>query len=495
MVPVTLRLAIGGIEHETSTFASSATTLSQFRTLRAAELLSANRGVRSPIGGMLAAADAIGAEVTGLLHAEAEPGGVIEREAYETLRAELLERLLSARPVDAIALSLHGAGLVADIGDLEADLLAAIRTETGPHVKVVVTLDLHGNNITPHLLRLADLVFGCHRYPHIDLFERGREVVELLPALADGTVVPLGYVERLPMIMPATTSDTGVAGEALALCETVKQRAGMLDCAFFHGFMHTDCATTGASVVAYSNDDAAAAREGACDVARFVWDHRDAFYVPVPDAGEAVKRALAAPPGLVILHEMSDNPGGGAPGDGTHLLRAMIDAKLCDACFATIADPEAAAAAHASGEGTRLELQFGGKADDLHGAPIVATAEVTALTDGRFTLRTPMGAGTRFDLGPSAAVRINGVDVVLVSSRSQVFDPAVLELHRIDIRDYRYLGLKSEHHFRAGFAGLWSTAIPVDGPGISSVNFDRFVWTQPPRPIWPLDRTIAYVPR
>jgi microcystin degradation protein MlrC len=487
-----LRVAIGGIEHETSTYASPATILPEFRVIRGEELLGAHRGVRSPLGGLLDGADALGAEVTGLMHAEAEPGGVIDRDAYEALRAELLERLRAAKPLDAVALSLHGAGLVEEIGDLELDLLGAIRAAVGPDTKLLVVLDLHGNNITQPMLELAELVFGCHRYPHVDLFDRGCRAVELLPALRDRTLIPFGHVERLPMIIPATTTDEGIAAEARALCQAVTEKKGLVDCAFFHGFMHTDWETTGASIVTYSDGDRSRARGAAREVAQWVWDHRVAFYAPVPEAPEAVKRAIAAPPGLVILHEMSDNPGGGAPGDGTHLLRAMIDAGLSDACFAAIVDPEAAAAAHSARAGARLELRLGGKTDDVHGAPIVAEVEVEVITDGRFTLRTPMGAGTQVDLGPSAAIRVAGVDVIIISERAQVFDPALLELHGVDVSTYRYLGLKSEHHFRAGFAGLWSTAIPVDGPGLSSVNFDRFPRERTPRPIWPLDTTASY---
>ena len=48
----------------------------------------------------------------------------------------------------------------------------------------------------------------------------------------------------------------------------------------------------------------------------------------------------------MVINETSDNPGGGTPGDGTHLLRAMVEAKLSDACFGFIVDPAAAEAAH-----------------------------------------------------------------------------------------------------------------------------------------------------
>jgi microcystin degradation protein MlrC len=135
---VPLRVAFGGIEHETSTYAVAATTTGDFRVARDDEVRKTNRGVRGPIGGMLSAADAIGAQITGLLHAGAQAGGVIARSAYETLRGELIARVRSAGPLDAVCLSLHGAGLVEEVGDLEADLVDAIRTAVRPATQILV---------------------------------------------------------------------------------------------------------------------------------------------------------------------------------------------------------------------------------------------------------------------------------------------------------------------------------------------------------------------
>jgi microcystin degradation protein MlrC len=482
-----LRVALGGIAHETSSYCPRPTTIDDFAVCRGDEIVSVNRGVRSALGGMLEGSRELGADVVGLLHADAQPAGLIDGSGYQLLRASLLERLRGAGPVDAVCLALHGAGLIDGIGELERDLVGAVRAQVGARAKLLVTLDLHANNVTDDLVELADLVFGCHRYPHTDFFDRGREVARHLPALLEETLVPVGHVERLPMIIAATTTDEGPAAEAAALCESIALEPGVLDCTFFHGFMHTDWPTVGACVVAYADRSGESARDAARRAAEWVWSHRDRFNPHVPTATEAIARARAAAPGLVILHEMSDNPGGGAPGDGTHLLRAMVAAELEDACFAVLADPEAVDAAHRAGVGATLPLRLGGKTDHLHGAPIDADVYVKCLTDGRFTVRSPMGGGRSADLGRMARICIGGIDVLLASRRAQVFDPAVIELNGIDPRRCRYLALKSEHHFRAGFAGLWSAAIPVDGPGLSSVDFARLPRAHTPRPIWPLD--------
>lgn len=489
-----LRVAVGGIEHETSTYNPQPTELEIFEVLRGPEVEEVHRGVKSAPGGMLAAAAELGMEAVPILHAQAEPGGVIERGAYESLRDEFLERLAATPQVDAVGLQLHGAGLVEGIGELERDFAGAVRDAVGPETPIVASLDLHANNVTPDFLAQVDLALGCHLYPHTDFYARAQQAVRFLPSLIGRQIQPVPHVELLPMVMPATHTDEGVAARAVELCAEARRSPEVLDCTVFHGFMHADSPAVGTRVVAYGDGTAENARRAAREVAAYLWEQRREIYVDVPEAAEAVALAQQARPGLVLLHEMSDNPGGGAPGDATFLLREMLDAGLERACFALIADPEAVGKAHAAGAGAEVELTIGGKADERSGEPIVARATVKALTDGRFALGTPMWQGREIDLGLMARVRIGGVDVILGSTRTQVFDPTVLQLHGVEIERYRYLGIKSEYHFRAGFAGMWAEAIPVDGPGLSSVSFDRFPRVETPRPLWPVDEAATYPP-
>jgi microcystin degradation protein MlrC len=489
-----MRLAIGGIEHETSSYNPRPTRIDHFDVLRGPELEDAHRGVRSAPSGMLEAAAALGMHAVPLLHAQAEPGGVIDRAAYELLSHELLERLTSA-DADAVGLLLHGAGLVEGIGELELDLARGVRSAVGRDVPVVATLDLHANNVTRELLELIDVALGCHLYPHTDFYERGGQAVRLLPSIASGNLRPVGHVETLPMVMRATPTTEGLGAAAVERCAQAERAPEILDCTIFHGFMHADWPTVGTRVVVYANDSAERAAQSAREVAAWLWDQRAELYPPVPEAAEAVALARGGAPGLVLLHEMSDNPGGGASGDGTLLLREMLSAGLERACFAMIADPESVRRAHAAGSGAAVELEIGGKTDSRQGEPIQTTAIVKSLSDGRFALQNAMWGGRELDLGPMACVRVDQIDVLLATKRSQVFDPGVLQLHGIEIETYRFLGIKSEHHFRDGFAGMWSEAIPVDGPGLSSVRFDRFPRSKTCRPIWPLDEAARYAPR
>src|SRR3954470_16478317 len=206
-----MRIAIGEIAHETNTFCPGVTSAAQFQAMEwqhGADILDGHRGVRDYLGGMIAAGDTLGIEIVPTFAATAEPSATIAAEAYATMRDELLEALNAAGTVDAICLSLHGAGTAEGIDDVEGTLLAEIREVVGPDLPVVVTLDLHGH-MTPTMVEHADLLLNCHEYPHVDCYERGMEAVQLAARLVRGEIHPHLHLESLPMIIPPTTTMEG----------------------------------------------------------------------------------------------------------------------------------------------------------------------------------------------------------------------------------------------------------------------------------------------
>jgi microcystin degradation protein MlrC len=478
---VSWRVAIAGIAHETNSYCRGQTPLSAFWIVRGARV----RGMaatRTDVGGMLAGCEEMRVEPVPVLVSGANPSGVIEAAAYRALKSEILEGLRAAGPLDAVALALHGAGIADGVDDLEADLAWAVRDLVGRDVRIVATFDLHGN-VSQRMADALDLALPCHEYPHVDLYERGHEAISLLVALLAGATYV--HVERLPLLLPTTTTFFGPAKAVNELCAEQERDPFVLDVSFFHGFPYTDVPTVGASIVATARDPDRA-REAAREVARFVWETREAFRPTSRSAREAVERAIAVGSGPVVINETSDNPGGGAPGDGTHLLRAMLEARLQSACFGFIADAETARSAHRAGVGAEIDIALGGKSDDLHGEPLRVRARVRALTDGRFAL-THMLAGVRMNLGPSARLEIQGLDVIVTSSSQQTFDPEVFLLHGIDVRRYRIVALKSSNHFRAGFQDLAKEIVTADPPGLTTHHIEVFPRKRSPRPLWPLD--------
>jgi microcystin degradation protein MlrC len=241
------------------------------------------------------------------------------------------------------------------------------------------------------------------------------------------------------------------------------------------------------SVLVTTDGDPALAERVADDVVALILDTLEDFRQSLPGAEEAIAQALAADALPVVVAEVSDNPGGGAPGSGTHLLRALLAANEPDTCFGFVWDPETAVQAHAAGVGATIPVRLGGFSDELHGAPVEAEAFVKVLSDGQFRLTNPMGAGSLVDLGPMARLVIGNVDVIVGSHRAQTLDDELFLLHGIDVRRMRVVALKSHQHFRGGFQQLAGTIIRCDTPGFTTSNLADLPYQRIRRPIWPLD--------
>lgn len=487
------RIALGGITHETNTYATDVlgeTVLADFDVLRGAALVETLRSTRTYLGGALAAVDELGAEAVPLLHAYAQPGGTISHAAYAELRDELLARLRAALPVDAVVLEMHGAGVTNELDDLELDLAQSVRAAVGKDVPIVSPLDLHGN-LSPELAAAVDVPLGVQLYPHTDMVDRGYEAVRLLPALWSGELRPTTHVERLPLLLPATFTGRHPGSTVNAICADEEADPRVVDCTFFHGFPWTDTSVVGSSVVVTTNADPQLAREISRRVGRWIWEHRADFASEGVPPAEAVRRALSAGRRPVVINETNDNAGGGAPADGTHLLRAIIDARVADCVFGFVVDAQTAAAANAAGVGTELEIELGGKHGEAGGEPIRGRALVRTLTDGRFRIQSEMARGVEVDLGPTARLELQGVDVIVTSGRSQTFDAEIFLLHGIDVGRARIIGLKSQNHFRAGFSDLAAEIVTSDGPGVTTGN-PRLLPRRRARALWPLDSNVSY---
>jgi len=491
---VSLRIAIGGIAHETNSYAAVPTTLGDFEVRRGEQIRLA-AGTRTYEGGMVDAAAELGAEVIGTLLAEALPGGVIAAEAYRSLRRELLALVAAALPVDAVVLVLHGAAISQDCADVEGELCAAVRAVIGPATQLVVTHDLHGH-ITAREADAVDLMFGVQRYPHDDMYDRGREAVLAIPRLTSGEWRPAIAVERLPLLVAPTTTDSGVGRDLLALCLQAEREPGVIDATFMHGFPHTDSPHVGAQVIVTTDAAPEQARATARALAAEVWARREGFQHSYPDPaqaiGQAMVLALGAPGGPVVVNETSDNPGGGAPGDGTYLLRALIEARPAGAVFCGLCDPAAAAQAHRAGVGATLRMELGGHTDDRHGPPLRGTARVATLSDGEIVLEAAMGAGVRVQLGRTAGLLVEGVDVIVISRPMQTIDRTPLLLHGIDPATRPIVAVKSAHHFRSGFRELAAAVITSDSPGITTHRLASLPRMHAPGPLFPLDPAAAY---
>lgn len=482
-----MRIAIAGIVHETNTYCKEPTRANEFYQLRGKRLLE-TRGQESDVGGAVDACERLGIEPVPLLYAGAQPSGTIDRVAYDTFKQEILDGLANNGVIDGVMLCLHGAGVVEGIQDLEGDLARAVRVQVGEAVPVVASFDLHGN-ITQDMADALDGVFACHHYPHIDLHKRSAEAVALIQRMLEENFRPVTHVASAPMLISFATTFLGPGKAKLAQILLAEEESGVIDVSWFHGFPYTDTVHVGTFVAVTTEGDREQARRIAEALAEGLWADRETFRPRSLSADEAVVAArleAAKTEQPVVIHETSDNCGGGAPGDGTHLLRAMLDAKLDNACFGFLVDPEVASVCHEAGVGARLQISLGGKYDDLHGAPLELTAYVKSLHDGRIRMRA-MFKGAPLNLGPMARLVVDGMDVIVASRRSQTFDIEPFLAVGIDVLNYDFVALKSSAHFRAGFQDLAGAIVTADPPGLTTLKIEVFPRERAPGPLWPVD--------
>ncbi|MCC7491877.1 MAG: M81 family metallopeptidase [Fimbriimonadaceae bacterium] len=496
-----MRLVTACLAHETNTFATGLTELADFGrqppgpAFPAGAVIRKNfQGTRTILGGLLDVAAEQAVTVDPLLWVFATPSGVVRQEAYEHLLGLLLQRLAAAGPVDGVLLELHGAMVTTALSDAEGHLAAAVRQVVGPAVPIALTIDLHAN-VTPAMVAAVDLLVGFDLYPHTDMYERGREAAELLLRTVRGEIRPTMALRQVPLLTmpPKQCTLLDPMRQVLAAVHAAEALPGVLCASLAPGFPFADIPAAGATVVVVTDGDAALAEAQAAALAGELWRRRAEFEVELQPIDAVIRYARRAE-GLVILADGSDNPGGGAPCDGTVILEALIEADLPDAVVAVIADPETAQQAHDAGVGTVIHARLGGKTDDLHGPPLEVEAYVKHLGDGLFTYRAAMSAGVAGDLGLVAVLQIGRVSVIVTERRVQVWDPEVLRSVGIEPATCRLLALKSAVHFRAAFAPLAEQIFDADTPGVHRPDFGAYDYQHVRRPIWPLDRDFDYDP-
>jgi microcystin degradation protein MlrC len=511
------RIAILGFSIECNAFAPPATR-ADFesavwleRDAIIADARSATPIALGEVPGFVAAMDATGPwQPVPILLAMAEPNGPVEEDAFAEMMRIWRTGLERAKPLNAVYACMHGAGLSTARTDPDGDILAMVRETVGRDVPVVATFDLHAN-ISAAMVDNVDVFVGYRTNPHLDMRQRGEEAAGHVRALLRGTKTTRRLI-RLPIIPPTVTMLTGQDatdrpyGEMIDLGQrrmADPDYAGrILNVSVMGGFAYSDTPKNGLAVVVTARaGDEAAADALAEEIASLGWSNRKRFKAKLTPLEEATRKAKDAgedptSPAL-CFPDVADNPGGGGRGNTMYILEAFHKAGVQGCLVGIIFDPALAAAAHAAGVGARIEARFNTTETNDFSKPFSAPATVRALTDGRVTGRRGIFARRDMRLGPSAALDLGGITVVVVSFRTQCADPAFFEMLGLEIGTARSVVVKSRGHFRGGFDEFFTNdrIIEVDAPGLTSPILSRFDWKRLPRPVIPIDEGVTWSPR
>jgi microcystin degradation protein MlrC len=415
----------------------------------------------------------------------AEPGGLLQRAAYEALRDEILGQLQAALPVDGIVLGLHGAMVAQGYDDCEGDLLERMRALVGKDVLIACELDPH-SHLTRKRVANADILAAFLEFPHTDFVVRAEHVVDLALRALRGEIRPAMATFDCRMIDVYPTSREPMRG-FIDRIGALQGRDGVLSISLIHGFMAGDVPEMGTQILVVTDGDAAKGAALAKELGLDVFAMRGRTSMPMLgiDAGLDSALTLVAKNGgkPVVVADVWDNPGGGVAGDGTLILRRMIERGVDNFALATIWDPIAVNFCRAAGDGAKIQLRFGGKAGPDGGAPIDAMVEVVKALPESWQ---SFGA-SRVTLGATALIRVVGtkIEVILNTNRTQTFEPDIFSNLGIDPASKAILLVKSTNHFYAGFAPIAEEILYIDAGAPYPSNPRKTDYRKLAREIWP----------
>ena len=420
------RIAFARIAQETNALSPVATTLADFEACHLVEgdalLAAASDGPevagmfrRAELAGFVRAARARRAEIepVPILSAWAASGGPLERACFDVLEGRLVERLRAAGPLDAAYLCLHGAMGVRGLADPEARLVRAAREAIGG-APVVVSHDLHGN-VTRARVEAADALVAYHTNPHRDHARTGRRAGELAIGMALGELRPEVAWRSLPILLGGGTTIDFLAPmrPVFRRMRRAERTGEALAASTLMVHPWNDDPALGWSTVVVAEQRAEAERL-ADELAELCWERRLAQPPAFAGPREAIAAARAArwrrKLGCVVLADASDVVTAGAPGDSTHLLRALVEEAGELRVYAALRDPAAVAALWDQPDGAQVELAIGGAVSG--GSPPLAVR-------GRIGDRR-----TRPGFGRSVVLEVGRVAIVIVEGPALVMKPS-----------------------------------------------------------------------
>ncbi len=506
------RVLLAGLFHETHTFLEGLTPWPDWQVRRGQELL-ATEADGSPLGAVVEFGRQNDWQLLPTIDVRATPSATAADDVVERFWDELRQRAEPelAAGIDGIYLVLHGAMCSQSLPDVEGEILERLSRLPGTRgVPVCGVLDLHCNH-TPRMAQYSQGLVAYRHNPHTDAAEAATDGARLLHRLMytapvgrisnpSVTKLPATVFEQPPIVWPPTgvaTADEPMRTlEALAR-QIEKEHPDILAVNVFAGYSFADLPETGPSFSAVTIGDVETARRELRRLSQYAVEHRREGNVVNPPIDDVMPRVLAHRQGPVAIVEPSDNIGGGAPGDCTGVLRALLKYRV-DNSAVVINDPGSVRQCHAARPGARLKLSIGGKSSPLSGGPVELEVELLSASDGRFELEDRHShlasmCGVHIDMGLSAVVRHRasangpGIRILLTTRKTPPFDLGQLRSQGIVPEELLVIGVKAAVAHRRAYDPITKASYTVETPGPCSSDLRTFPYRRIRRPIFPLD--------
>jgi microcystin degradation protein MlrC len=492
-----MRIAIAQVVTETNTFSPNLTGLEAFRQgglFEGEEIRAKMRGL-GEIGGFLAAFDERGGdvEVVPILRAWAIPGGRMTSDVLEYFERRLTAGLQDGLPLDGVLLSLHGAAAAEGVDDVEGYLSEAARRIVGRATPVVVTLDHHAD-VTQRIIDAVDALVAYRTLPH-DPYETGLRAARILFSILDRKIHPTTAWRKIPMIAPTDRGRTTEwpMNEWHDLAREMERRPGVVAASHFFVHPYLDVPGVGWSAVVITDGDPGLADQLAAELAGKAWAMRADFWrvqrIPVE---QAVRTAVAAKEGPILVCDVSDSVLSGAPGDGNCVLQELLRQGVVRMALLTLVDSLAVDAAIAAGVGSEITTPIGGRLDPVFGIPVEVTATVSGIaTEG---MSYPAGPFSMSDMGRSALLEVGSIKLVVSEfTGNGGTHPDIYRRFGIEPADAQIIVAKTYFYYE-NFASMVKGVYMADCPGLSGWDLRRFPWAKATRPLYPLDGDMEWRP-
>ena len=468
-----MRIAVAGLHTECSTYNPVLAREPDFRVLRGPSML------KDAYFDFLTH---FPAEFVTVLHARAIAGGPVEGALYARWKAEILEGIKAALPLDGVYLAMHGAMFVEGLQDAEGDFIAAVRALVGPDVVIAASYDLHGN-VSQTIIDSLDIFSTYRTAPHIDVQDTMRRAVTMLVrALRSGERPVLAWAP-VPVLLPGerTSTQDEPARSFYTQLQATEDPTGIWDASFQVGYVWADEPRATACAI-ITGTDRLAMTAAARTLAQDYWDIRAQFVFGTTTGSieDCVDWALAATTAPVVLAESGDNPTGGGVGDRAEVLAELMASDAQGVVFAGIADKAATDAAYAAGVGATVSLQIGGTLDPSS-VSVAAEAEVMLLVE-------TTDAHLR-----EAVVRIGGIDLVVTARRRPFHNIADFTRLGLDPRTARIVVVKSGY-LSPDLGPIANPSLMALSPGVVDQFVERLERKHKSVPQYPFDKDFAWTP-
>ncbi|MCU0984272.1 MAG: M81 family metallopeptidase [Acetobacteraceae bacterium] len=485
-----MRIGLIHIAQETNDFNPAPTTLDDYRAFglhEGADVL-AHAGKTGQVAGHLrAVADSgLAVETVPIIRAHAVAGGRIDPAAHRFFLEKIRIGLMGAGRLDGLALYLHGACAAEGEDDVEGVQASLCREILGPDVPILLGLDHHAN-VTRRMVSAVDAIVGHRTQPH-DQFDTGFIGTRLLLRIIAERLRPTMAMRKIPLVIHQEQFLTS-RGPMKTWFDRARAMEGdprVLQAVPFPMQPWLDVDEGGWAAVVVTHDDQALAEQLADELADLAWSLRDDFLVrEAVGIDEAVLMADAEPEGVVVLSDTGDTVFGGAAGDSTLILEAMLRLGIKGPALVPMIAPRLAARLFEVGEGATVTLPVGAEVATAFFSPLTVTGTVRRIGPGRVAVSGYQDAA--IDMGRTAILDVGPVTLLVTERRGVAGNlPDVYRAFGIEPAEAKMVVLKTASNFQY-FAPMTKRLIRVDtrGPGQSDVF--TLPWKRLPRPIYPLE--------